>query len=72
MATIGEQLKELRKARKILQKDIAMFLNIPLRTYQSYEYGEAEPNLDSVAKLADFFDVSTDYLLGCSDNPKRQ
>lgn len=72
MAMIGMRLKELRKSRKILQKDIAVFLSIPLRTYQSYEYGEAEPNLDSVIKLADYFDVTADYLLGRSDDSQRR
>jgi len=72
MAIIGEQLRRLRKTRKTLQKDIAMFLNVPLRTYQSYEYGEAEPNLDIIIKLADYFEVSTDYLLGRSDKPQHQ
>ena len=72
MSIISKRLKELRKTKKILQKDIAEFLTVPLRTYQSYEYGEAEPNLDNVTKLADYFDVSADYLLGRSDNPDQQ
>jgi transcriptional regulator with XRE-family HTH domain len=57
-------LKRVRKEKNILQKDIALFLGIPLRTYQSYEYGEALPNIDTLDKLADFFDISLDYLVG--------
>lgn len=64
MSRIGDNLKAARKAKKVMQKDIAKFLGVPLRTYQSYEYGEAEPNLDSVARLAEYLGVSSDYLLG--------
>ena len=41
------------------------------RLYQSYELGEKEPGLGSINKLADYFEVSTDYLLGRTDNPKQ-
>jgi len=71
MIIINERLKALRKSKKILQKDISTFLEVPLRTYQSYEYGESEPNLDRVVKLADFFDVNVDYLLCRTNNPQR-
>ncbi|GHU76463.1 hypothetical protein FACS1894188_09040 [Clostridia bacterium] len=64
MTGIGENLKFTRKRKNILQKDVADFLRVPLRTYQSYEYGEAEPNIENLRKLADFFQVSVDYLLG--------
>ncbi len=70
MLNLPNSLKRIRKEYKILQKDIAKFLNIPLRTYQSYEYGEALPNIETLDKLADYFDVSLDYLVGRSDNPK--
>ena len=64
MSNIGENLKTVRKSKGILQRDIAKLLGVPLRTYQSYEYGEADPSLDSVARLAEYLDVSTDFLLG--------
>ncbi|MCX7746594.1 MAG: helix-turn-helix domain-containing protein [Clostridia bacterium] len=61
---IGEKLKELRKEKKITQKDVYDFLKIDQTTYSKYENNKNEPDLDTVKKLADFFNVSTDYLLG--------
>lgn len=57
-------LKELRKKRGISQEDVAKALGITLRTYQNYEYGQREPNIEMIVKLSDFFGVTTDYLLG--------
>lgn len=71
MLDLPNGLKRIRKLKKVMQKDIATLLNLPLRTYQSYEYGEALPNIETLAILADFFDVSLDYLVGRSDDPQR-
>lgn len=71
MLDLPNGLKRTRKVKKIMQKDIASFLNIPLRTYQSYEYGEALPSIETLAVLADYFNVSLDYLVGRSDDPER-
>lgn len=65
------RILELKNDRKLLQKDIAEAINITVRNYQRYEKGEAQPTLPVLLKLADFFDVSLDYLVGRSDNPKR-
>ena len=51
---------------------MAEFLGMREQAYQMYEYGKREPNHETTIKLADYFDVSTDYLLGRSDNPQRQ
>lgn len=59
-----ENLKLLRTQNKIKQEVIASTLNIPRSTYQSYEYGVAEPNIKTLIKIADYFDVSLDYLCG--------
>ena len=67
----NERLKEIRKSTKKTQKEVSMYLGIAERAYQNYEYGNREPNLDTLKKLADYFNVSTDYLLGCSDKPTR-
>lgn len=69
MATLCERLNELKTSRNLMQKDIASGAGISLRTYQRYEYGEREPSSSTVIKLADFFGVSADYLLGRSDKP---
>lgn len=64
-------LKELRKARKLTQPDVAKFLNVSVPTYSRYETGAFEPSNDTLRKLADYFGVTTDYLLGNElDNKK--
>ncbi len=57
-------LKELRKKKNLSQTDMAKFLAISVQAYQKYEYATAEPNFDTLSKLADFYHVTTDYLLG--------
>ena len=71
MAFFSERVKELRKAKKMTQRQVADALGITERSYQRYE-AENNPNTETLIRLADFFDVSTDYLLGRSDNPKQQ
>ena len=66
----GERLKTLRKERKISQKDLAKYLDISVRGYQFYESEDNEPNIKMLTKLADFYDVSIDYLVGRNDIPK--
>jgi len=68
MTVFGERIKLLRSEKNILQKDIAEYLNLHVRTYQYYEASTLEPSLENLVKLADYFQVSTDYLLGRSDN----
>lgn len=66
---IIERLKKLRKEGKLTQKDIATFLNISQPAYQQFESGKKKMNLETLEKLADYFNVSTDYLLGKTDFP---
>ncbi|MDE5792719.1 MAG: helix-turn-helix domain-containing protein [Oscillospiraceae bacterium] len=60
----GQILKNLRTAKGFNQTRLADLLNISLTAYQKYEHGTAEPNFDNLSKIADFYSVSTDYLLG--------
>ena len=69
MDGFSKRIKQLRTERNIFQKNIAEHLGITVRTYQYYESGELEPNLENLVKLADFFKVSMDDLLGRADNP---
>lgn len=71
MATLTERLNELKSSREVLQKDIAKAVGLSLRTYQRYEYGEREPTASVLIAIADFFNVSIDYLVGRSDDPTR-
>lgn len=72
MPGFSERIKLLRKERKLKQKDMAALLNCTDRHYQTIEYGQVNvPSLD-VIFLADYFGVSTDYLLGLTDHRKRR
>ena len=62
------RLKLLRKERGLLQRDVAEHLNIAVSTYSYWENGKFEPDQESLSKLADFFGVSADYLLGREKN----
>lgn len=63
------RLKSLRKSRKKTQQDMADLLSIARGSYAQYEIGRRNPDYDTIQKLADFFSVSIDYLLGRTDNP---
>ena len=71
MSNFSERLQQLKAEHNILQKNIAIDNNISLRAYQYYERGEREPNLTVLIKLARYFNVSIDYLVGETDDPKR-
>ncbi len=59
-----ERLIELRKSIKKTQKDLAHYLGVAQASYQRYENGEAEPNIERLIKLADYYHVTLDYLVG--------
>lgn len=63
------RLKELRKKKGISQQRLATDLNTTQNTISRYETGEREPGIDDLTKIADYFNVSVDYLLGRTDNP---
>lgn len=58
------RLIELRKNKNLRQEDIAKILCMSQSTYQHYENGRAEPNIESLKTLADYYNVSIDYLVG--------
>ncbi|KMP78179.1 XRE family transcriptional regulator [Bacillus cereus] len=60
----GNRLNSLRKELKLRQEDMAKHLGIARTTYAMYEQGNREPDYGTLQKLADFFHVSVDYLLG--------
>ena len=67
MPTLGNKLKTKRKAMNLTQENIAEKLNINRVTYQGYEKDKHKPDIDTLAKLADILETSTDYLLGRYD-----
>ena len=72
MSFFADRLKECRKNINKTQRDVAADLGITDGGYQKYELGKRVPNMEMLNKLADYFDVSVDYLMGRSDNPQRQ
>lgn len=64
------RLKELRQEKKLSQKEMALELHTPLRTYQRWENGESQIKPDKAQQLADFFGVSIGYLLGYTEDRK--
>lgn len=70
MFNFGIHLKQLRKSRNVTQKQLAIDIGASERGIQQYELGERKPNYDMLIALADYFNVSLDYLVGRSDNPE--
>lgn len=64
---LGERLKSLRGSRT--QEEISKALGLSRARYSHYENNRVEPDTEILNKLADFYNVSTDYLLGRTDNP---
>ncbi len=67
---VFNNIKNLRVDRDIRQRDIAKLLNISQNTYSQYETGVIALTAEVLIKLADYYGVSVDYLLGRTDNPK--
>lgn len=67
----SNRLKQLRKEKKLKQSDMAELLELTTRHYQQIEYGKVNIPTLTLIFLADYFDVSLDYLVGRSDDPKR-
>lgn len=69
---IDKKIKELRLKNNLTQKELASFLNLTPKMISFYELGERTPPMDIVLKLADYFKVSTDYLLKGEKNIPNQ
>jgi len=61
---IGERLKKLRGDMEISQAKLGAILNIPQQTYDRWEQGKTQPDADTLIRLALYFDVTVDYLIG--------
>lgn len=59
-----ERLKKLRKERHISQQEVAHCLGITVSAYGNYELGQRNPSYEILCKMADYFNVTVDYLLG--------
>lgn len=63
----GKLLTQLRREKGVLQKDVAQHLHVTVATISNYEKGVHMPDLNTLIMLADYYDVSTDYLLQRTD-----
>ena len=72
MKDFSERLKEIRTDRKLTQRAVYEALDMRPTVYQRYELGMRKPAFEQLIALADFFEVSLDYLVGRSDDPQRR
>ena len=71
MTKLPERLLALRQERHLSQKSLVKEAGFALNTYVRYERGEREPGATALVQMADFYDVSLDYLVGRSDKRER-
>ncbi len=71
MEKFSLRLKILRIERRLKQHDVAQYLGISDAGYQCYEQGRGYPEIPKLCRLADFFDVNIDYLLGRCETRKK-
>ena len=67
MNNIGAKIKSEREAKGLLQKDLAQVLGLKASTVACYETNHIRPSYEVLIALADYFEVTTDYLLGRED-----
>lgn len=61
---IGQTIRDLRKLKKMSQSELAKVVGVSQTTVTAWETGKAEPSSSAISSLADYFNVTTDYLLG--------
>jgi transcriptional regulator with XRE-family HTH domain len=66
-----ERIRLLREDRALTQQQIANHLSITQRTYSRYENGDRAVPIDILIEISNFHGVSVDYMLGLTNNPKR-
>lgn len=72
MFDFAEHLKQMRLKKGLTQVQLAKAVNASQRGIQNYEMGVRKPTCEMLIALADYFDISLDYLVGRSNNPQRQ
>lgn len=70
MANVSSRIKELRIKYKLNQSELGNKINVGKTTISNWETGYSCPDMDSIIKLAEIFLVTTDYILGRTNNPK--
>ena len=67
---LGTRLRKLRNSKKLSQPELAEKFGLTKYQVSRYENGESNPDPDVISKFAEYFEVTTDYLLGRTDNPQ--
>ena len=70
MSDLASKLLALRREKGVTQKVLAKSLSLSERGYQKLEHGTTTPTIETVTKLCDYYNVSSEYLLGYTDDPK--
>lgn len=65
-----ERLKALRTERNLTQEELSKMVNVSSKTVGAWERGTRQPSIEAITKLAEIFNVTTDYLLGQNQTPK--
>lgn len=68
--TLGDRIKQLRKEKDLTQEEMADQLSLNRATISNWEIDRASPDAKTIIQLADFFNVTVDYLMGISDSPQ--
>ena len=68
---IYKRIRDLREDRDLTQKEMAKNLNCSQQVYSNYELGQRDIPTDILIRLSNFYQVSVDYILGLTDNPKQ-
>lgn len=66
---LGQKIRDLRKQKRLSQTELGKYIGVSQTTVTAWENGRAEPSSGYLSKLADYFNVTTDYLLG---RPEKQ
>ena len=67
---IAKRLKLIRAMNKVTQKELCEKINVVITTYAGYEQSKHDIPTEVIARIAELFDISTDYIIGITDNPK--
>ena len=66
-----QRIRNLREDHDLKQREIAAYLNCSQRVYSNYELGQRDIPTDVLIRLSQYYNVSVDYILGLTNNPKR-
>ena len=67
-----KRIRDLREDKDLTQRDLARILNCSQQVYSNYELGQRDIPTDILIKLSEFYQVSTDYILGISNSPSKK